>query len=249
MMMRSLHVGFGAVAMGWMLTGTSSHGSLGPASHLHDRWDRLLKKHITTEGKVSYRGFLSDTAELNRYLYQLRVSPPNASWTRAEQTAFWINAYNAFTISLILRHYPCSSIRDLHGGKPWDVPFVVIGTERYTLNQIEHDVLRKTLFDPRLHFALNCAAASCPPLRQEAYSAHRLDVQLDDAARYFINNHRFNQITPHHARLSMIFLWYEKDFPSGIRAYVNRYAHIRLLPDATLEFLPYDWSLNDENMR
>ncbi len=249
MMAGTFHVGFCTLALGLLLTGTTSHGDFDPANSLHDRWDRLLKKHVTAEGRVSYRSFLSDTAELNRYLHQLRASPPNASWTRAEQTAFWINAYNAFTVSLILRHYPCSSIRDLYGGKPWDEPFVAMGKARYTLNQIEHDVLRNKLFDPRLHFALNCAAASCPPLRREAYVAHRLYTQLDDAARRFINDYRFNQISPHQARLSMIFQWYEKDFPEGIRGYVNRYAQTRILPDATLEFLPYDWSLNDENTR
>ncbi len=220
----------------------------------HDQWDALLKKHVTPEGLVHYRDFLRDSAQLNAYLRLLESAhPSDKGWTRAEQMAYWINAYNAYTIQLILRHYPVSSIKDIKSGiafvnSVWDIKFIRIQGYAYDLNNIEHNILRPVFCDARIHAAINCASRSCPALRSEAYIAERLDEQLDDAMRRFVNDTLRNQIRTDGARLSRIFSWFSGDFErdaGSVRAYVNRYARTPLSSDAPIDYLDYDWALNE----
>src|SRR5262245_26551743 len=113
----------------------------------HEIWNALMKKYVSADGKVNYKGMTSEKDQLKKYLNLLIANPPKEDWSRNEQMAFWINAYNAFTVKTILDHYPVKSIRDIDNGKVWDEPFIPIGIGKYSLNNIEHDILRKNFAD------------------------------------------------------------------------------------------------------
>jgi Protein of unknown function, DUF547 len=220
----------------------------------HERWDALLKKYVRADGFVDYKGFQQDSAELKRYTDLLSTTHPNEkNWSRNEQMAYWINAYNAFTIQLVCRHYPVESIKDIQRGIPfvntvWDIKFIELEGFRYDLNNIEHNILRPVFKDARIHFAVNCASYSCPPLRAEAYMADRLDAQLDDAARKFLADPLRNRITAERAEVSEIFKWFRGDFDrdaGSLRAYLNRYAPVQLTDNTDIDHINYDWRLND----
>lgn len=213
------------------------------AGSLHDSWDKLLRKHVSTSGKVNYNGFKTDKAALDAYLKTLADNPPADAWSRAEKMAYWINAYNAFTIDLIAANYPVSSILELDGGKPWDVKRIILGGKKYSLNQIENDILRPQFNDARIHFAINCSAKSCPPLLNKAYTAARLEHTLEQRTRQFINNAKYNSLSAKAASVSKIFEWYAADF-GDLRAFINKYAKVQLNPGATVRYLEYDWDLN-----
>lgn len=209
----------------------------------HDLWDELLRKYVSSSGYVNYAGMRSEKANLDKYLAQLAANPPQKGWGRNEEMAYWINAYNAFTVKLILDHYPVKSIRDIHSGNPWDVKWIEIGGNTYSLNQIENDKLRKRFGDARIHFAVNCAAHSCPPLLNRAWTASSLSQTLDQRAKAFINNPKYNQISPSVAKVSKIFEWYAADF-GDLRAFLNKYSSTSLGEGASIQYLEYNWSLN-----
>lgn len=219
----------------------------------HQQWDVLLRKHVRADGLVDYKNFQKDTVELNKYLAVLSANHPASTWSRAEQMAFWINAYNAFTIKLVLQHYPVASIKDIKRGIPfvntvWDIKFIKIQNSTYDLNNIEHGILRKDFKDARIHAAVNCASYSCPKLRPEAYVAEKLEAQLDDAMRQFINDPTRNRISPNKAELSSIFNWFGGDFKDNagsITKYINKYARQPLASNGKIVYLDYDWRLND----
>ncbi|WNJ21367.1 DUF547 domain-containing protein [Pontibacter sp. G13] len=211
----------------------------------HDTWGQLLKSHVSPEGKVNYEGFTRDRAKLDEYLNQLAAHSFASHTSSNAEMAFWINTYNAYTVKLILDHYPLASITDLD--KPWDIAFVKAAGKTYTLNQIENEILRQKFKEPRIHFAVNCASKSCPPLLNEAYSADRLEDQLDRQTIAFVNNSQYNQIRTDQAHISELFKWYRKDFTQNgtLIEFLNQYAKAKLSPDASLEYLPYDWRLNN----
>src|SRR6185503_8950236 len=130
----------------------------------HHRWSIELKKHVSIDGIVNYEVWSKDTRGIDQYLLQLSTNPVQNDWSKNERLAYWINAYNAFTIKLVLDHYPINSIRDLNEVNPWDEVWIKLGNTTYSLNQIENEIIRKQFNDPRIHFALNCASISCPPL-------------------------------------------------------------------------------------
>ena len=220
----------------------------------HDVFDSLLKKNVTAEGLVDYKGFMRDSVSFNQYLDLLSRNHPNEkNWSREQRLAYWINVYNAFTIRLILDHYPIGSIKDIKKGIPtvsdtWTIPFIHIEEKTYSLNNIEHGIVRVQFDDPRVHFALNCASMSCPPLLNRAYTAEKLNAQLDSQARRFINDGVRNQIvSPKKAKLSKIFSWFGGDFKKtspSVVAFINQYSTIRLDASAEIEYLTYDWGLN-----
>jgi hypothetical protein len=219
----------------------------------HGEWDVLVKKHVSKNGMVDYQGFLKDKKQLQVYLDKLSANKPTSKWSKNEKMAFWINAYNAFTVKLILDHYPIKSIKDIKRGIPfvnsvWDIAFIPMGKEKIDLNYIEHTILRKEFNDPRIHAAINCASFSCPLLRNEAYYASRLDEQLNDAMRRFVNDPQRNQLDKSNIKISKIFSWFAGDFKlngSSIVNYLNKYAKKRVQPNAKIDFLEYQWELND----
>lgn len=211
----------------------------------HSAWETLLQKHVTVEGKVNYAGFKADKAKLQAYLDQLAAHPVQADWSRAEKMAYWINAYNAFTIKLIVDNFPVNSITDLHGGKPWDVKWIKLGDTTYSLNQIENDIIRPQFKDARIHFAVNCAARSCPPLLNHAWTAGNLERYLDQQTRAFINNARYNSIKAKKVSVSKIFEWYGGDF-GNLVAFLNKYSETSIDNKAEVGFQEYDWALNKQ---
>ncbi|UYZ63821.1 DUF547 domain-containing protein [Hymenobacter weizhouensis] len=221
----------------------------------HAPYDALLKKYVDERGLVNYRGLRADSAALTAYLRTVSDNPPNARWSRDEQLAYWLNAYNAFTLQRVLRGYPVKSIRDLGGSRTlintvWDQRFIRLGREKYCLNDLEQRLIRRNFNDYRIHFALVCAALSCPRLRREAYVGSRLQQQLDDQAVDFLNDPTKNKLTPPQApQLSAIFDFYPGDFKKGnntIPQTVNRYARQKISPTAKLGYLEYNWNLNEQ---
>lgn len=231
----------------------SMAGASLPGVITHEQWDVLLKKHVKADGFVDYNGFVQDSVALNEYLQLLSSSHPQSSWSKSQEMAYWINAYNAFTIKLIVDHYPVSSIKDIKRGIPfvntvWDIKFIEIEGQAYDLNKIEHGILRKKFKDARIHAAVNCASVSCPRLRNEAFTADRLDEQLDDAMRGFINDHFRNNISAGKAELSSIFSWFKGDFKNAsgsLENFINQYAEQKINDNTKINFMNYDWSLND----
>jgi hypothetical protein len=214
-------------------------------TNIHQAFDDLLQRHVGATGQVNYRGLKKDKAALDAYCAALSARPIRLdSSSRAEQMAFWINAYNAFTLQLIVENYPTKSIMNFDGGKTWDVKRIRIGSNKYSLNNIENDILRPQFKDPRIHFAVNCAARSCPPLHNRAYTAENLEETLEARTRAFVNNSAFNQIGGGKAKLSKIFEWYATDF-GDLVTFLNKYSNTPLRRKAALSFDDYDWGLNE----
>lgn len=226
-----------------------------PKSPSHEIYSKLLKKNVSAEGKVNYKAFVKDSVELNKYLKILSAAPPQKTWTRNEQMAYWINAYNAFTIKLITKYYPLRSIKDIGSSiqipfvnTPWDIKFITIGKDKMDLNNIEHGILRKKFDDPRVHMALVCASKSCPILLNEAYEANQLDQQFAKQTKAFLTDPYRNKISPDNPQLSMIFKWYGMDFNKNgksVSDFVNTYSSVKIKPDAKISYMEYDWNLNE----
>jgi len=210
----------------------------------HSIWTAELKKYVSAEGQVNYAAWVKDQAALDNYLAQLAATQPLANWSTNVQLAYWLNVYNAFTVKLILSEYPVQSIKDIHQGNPWDHAWISLGGKTYSLNQIENEFIMQRFRDPRIHFALNCGARSCPPLLNEAYEPARLDAQLTARTTSFINNPQFNQPYATPARMSLLFEWYKADFKPDVISFLNTYTPAPMHAELTLEYLPYDWTLN-----
>jgi len=221
----------------------------------HDDWDALVKKHVNEAGWVDYKGFMADSTHLQQYLNLLSAHHPNKkNWSRDEQLAYWINAYNAFTVELILDNYPLESIKDIKSGIPfvngvWDIEFIQIEGQTYSLNNIEHGIIRPKFNEERIHFAVNCASYSCPKLANEAYCAEHLDAQLDKATKSFINNEEKNKISPDRVQISKLLSWYWGDFKDKYDSrieFLNKYSATKINPDAEVDYLEYLWTLNEQ---
>lgn len=253
------------------LWGAAAHAGF---DHRHAAWDGLLRQHVVVaaDGRssaVRYTGLTQQRAALQAYLTSLALVSPQeyAGWSKPQQLTFLINAYNAYTVELILSKYPnLKSIKDLGTvfESPWKKKFFrLLGQERH-LDDVEHGLIRApgAFDDPRIHVAVVCASIGCPMLRNEAFVAERLDAQLDDAMSRFLSDRTRNRFDASSGTLavSRIFEWYRKDFEQGHRGIdsVNtlfaRYAD-RLADGAEaqaavrsgrykLVFLDYDWALN-----
>lgn len=212
----------------------------------HSQFDSLLKKHVDANGLVDYKGFENDRAQLNGYLNQLAELDPNNDWSVQELLAYYINLYNAVTIELILENPDVKSIKDIDG--PWTKGRARVNGRELSLGGIENGVLRK-MNEPRIHFAINCASISCPPLLREAYTAGKINEQLDKATTQFINSD-MNNIAKDKAELSSIFKFYTKDFYRGpnesLLPYVNKYSTVKINPGTPVTFKDYDWGLNKQ---
>jgi len=215
----------------------------------------LLKQHVTTEQHhavqlnwVSYSKIKQDP-RWPRIIKQLESFSPKQLATKQEQLAFYINAYNIMAMKVVVDNWPLESIKDV-GNMLWPVWKRVagkIGGKEVTLNEIEHEILRP-MGEPRIHFAIVCASTSCPDLRQEPFSADRLDSQLDEQITQFLDNAKkgLNQ-NGNNIRVSKIFSWFEEDFGGerGVKAFIQ---HYKSLPKgSSIEAaLSYDWRVNGE---
>ncbi len=229
----------------------------------HGPWGRLLKKYVDAQGMVDYTAWKrssDDRAALDRYLAELGRGDPGVKTPKAAVLAFWINAYNALTIQGILQHYPTSSIRNhtarVFGYNIWDDLLLPVGTAKYSLNDIEHKILRKQ-GEPRMHFTIVCASIGCPPLSNEAYLPETLEAQLSENTRVFFSRSKHFQAD--HAsrtvRVSPILKWFSEDFgPTaqqgliGLVDYLPGEATRRMITDGKFKvrYLDYDWGLNDQ---
>jgi hypothetical protein len=211
----------------------------------HAAWNTLLQKYVSTDGVVNYEHLQKEEAVIEAYINKLGKNTPEKSWGENEKLAYWINLYNASTVSLILKNYPLKSIREI--GDPWDIVFVKAGGKEYSLNDIEHNIIRKEFNEPRIHFALVCAAKSCPPLLNEAYVADKLDKQLQQQGVKFINNPKKNEIATVNIKISKLFDWYKGDFikQGSLIDFLNGFAKTKISDDAKIGFMDYDWSLNE----
>lgn len=225
--------------------------------HSHALFDRVLKRYVH-DAAVDYPALKTAPQELDAYLNLLSgVSESDFKhWPEPQQITFLLNAYNAFTLKLIVDHYPVKSIKDIGSflKGPWDQPVVRLFGKTLTLATIEHKILRQQYAEPRIHFAMVCAARGCPPLRSEAYRADQLDRQLDDQARQFLATPGKNRVDAAErvVYLSPIFKWFSGDFEKksgSVMAFVQPYfpetarraleqGHVKI------EYTDYDWSLN-----
>ncbi len=222
----------------------------------HQEFDELLQTHVDKNGLVDYKGLSQDRDKLTSYLSLLENNAPKSSWTYNQKLAYWINAYNAFTLELILKYYPISSIKDIGSAikipfvnTPWDIKFINIGDKELDLNNIEHGIIRKEFDEPRIHFALVCAAISCPKLQNSAYLPEKLNAQLEKAAKEFLSDPAKNEIkSADEAELSKLFNWYGGDFKkkTSLIGYLNKYAPTQLDSDADIKWKDYDWALNEQ---
>ncbi|AFL84617.1 Protein of unknown function, DUF547 [Belliella baltica DSM 15883] len=236
--------------------GASTLGTEDSKSPSHEDFDALLKKYVSATGVVNYKGLMNDKAKLNQYCELLSNNAPDRNtWSKNEQLAYWINAYNAFTLKLIVDNYPVKSIQDLHPkvkipliNTVWHIKFFKIGGQDANLDEIEHKILRKEFEEPRIHFAINCASISCPPLLNEAFVSTKIDSQLDRVAKSFINDTRRNKISSNQIEISKIFSWFKGDFTKNgnIIDYLNKYSKVKINPKAKDSYLDYDWSLNEK---
>jgi Protein of unknown function, DUF547 len=217
----------------------------------HKLFDMLLKKYVAS-GIVDYNGLKKEESVLDTYLAILeKVKPDNLS--RNEQFAFYINLYNAWTIKLILRGYPdIESIKDMGSlfKSPWKKKIVRTNKGVVTLDYVEHEMLRPVFKDPRVHFAINCAAKSCPPLRAEAYRGDILEDQLNDSTISFMNDPQNNYLEGETLYISKIFDWFEEDF-NGVHGFFLTYARgnfkkqLEKIGDKIeISHLDYNWDLN-----
>ena len=211
-------------------------------------FDSLLQKNVDKTGRVDYQSLKNNETLLDNYLAYIQNNEPTKDWSSNKKKAFWINTYNAYTIKIILNNYPLKSIRDIKidGKTAWKIPFVKVGQKRYTLDQIEHEILRKKFNDPRIHVGINCASVSCPRLWDFAFTEDNIASSLDNLMKVFINDTTRNKISKNNVALSEIFNWFSKDFIKNgtIINYLNTYAAIKISEKASIKYLTYDWSLN-----
>jgi hypothetical protein len=238
----------------------------------HQPWQALLSQHVTPinnghSSQIDYAGMKKDQVKLSAYLTTLAAIDKQTfeQWPAPKQLAFLINAYNAWTVELILTVYPdLESIKDLGSffSSPWSKQFIPLLGETRSLDNIEHELIRgdNKYGDPRIHFAVNCASIGCPALREEAYSADKLEQQLAEQTLRFLTDKSRNRFAEHSMALSAIFKWYGDDFTLGFRgsnslaAFILLYHKaLNLTPaqqallkseDMATNFLNYDWALN-----
>lgn len=210
----------------------------------YKKYEDLLQKYVSENGEVDYIHFKNAEKELSAYIKYLSDHEPKNNCNKNEKLAYWINLYNAATLQLLLQNYPLKSITLLDKGKTWDVKRIKVGSKTYSLNDIENGIIRKGFKEPRIHFALNCGAKSCPPLYNHAFVAEKLNTQLDNRTKNFINNSNFNQIEKNKLSISKIFDWYGKDF-GNIKNFINKYSKV-LTEINTPNFNEYNWDLNQK---
>lgn len=217
----------------------------------HEKWTVILQNNVTDDGCVDYEGLIKDSTAVNEYLAMLESHHPNDSWTEDERFAYWANAYNGFIVRIMIRNYPLSSIRDLNGSlvdRVWFRNFIKIEGAVYSLNDIEHNILRPKFEDARVHAAINCASISCPPLFNKAFEAKTLDSQLDYVTKKWINDPTRNKLTSEKVEISKIFSWFSKDFTKGNQTvidFLNKYSEVKINADADISYLDYDWGINN----
>jgi hypothetical protein len=229
----------------------------------HQLFTDILQKYVVN-GLVDYKNLKNDN-RLDKYLSQLSNTDPD-KLNGDVKFAFWINAYNAFTLQIVTENYPIESITDLNsGGKiiayllgntVWDKEFITINNKKYSLNDIEHEILRK-MNEPRIHFAIVCASISCPELLNEAFEANTLETQLESQTRKFLNDKSRNDfdLKNRQANISEIFNWFDDDFgdsDENVLIFISKHVPENTSQDIKsnikewdISYKEYNWNLNE----
>jgi hypothetical protein len=211
----------------------------------HAAWTQLLEKYVDANGMVNYKSMRQVAGEVAVYLRYLETFSPDLAWPKNRNLAYFINLYNAGTVKLILDHYPIYSIRDIQN--PWGQKIFTINDTALSLDDVEHKILR-SLQDPRIHFAINCASISCPKLRNSAFSEIGIDKELNEAVSIIFEDPKMFQKRNNEIYLSSIFKWYREDFETVYGSLVNFLNHFHDVPfreNVKLRFLKYNWELNE----
>lgn len=214
----------------------------------HSAFDKLLQAKVSNKGNVDYQSFAKNKAELQNYIQSL-AKVNTTALSKNEKLAFWINAYNALTIDQIVRNYPIASIQKIANGKVWDqaLPYN-FGGKTLTLNDIEKKILLGgDLFDARIHFAVNCAAISCPTLSNHAFTGDNVQEMLTTNTKAALANPSFNKISEKSAAISKLFDWYKADFvkaEGSVVKFVNKYSSTKISDKTKITYLEYNWGLN-----
>jgi len=217
-----------------------------------EEWENMLKRYVRDDGKVRYAEWAGESQRLEKVIEAMGRKAPTEEWPRNEQLAYWINMYNAATVSLMLKNYPVASIREIKSRKGipflnsiFDRPFVPVAGLKLSLNDIEHRILRR-LNEPRIHFAINCASESCPVLSREAYRSRKLESQLQRSTLRFLSDPARNVIDEEHTELSPIFGWFLDDFggEKGLREKMKSWTGKEKLPES-IQFKKYNWKINE----
>lgn len=215
-----------------------------------DVFNALLKTYVDAEGKVDYKGLRKNKALLDIYLNYLEKTIPGKRWSSNKAKAFWMNAYNAYTIKLILDSYPLKKITDIKrkGKNAWKIPFAVIGKKTYSLDYIEHKILRRWHDDARIHVGINAASKSGPKFVNFAFTEKNVEQKLEELMKVFINDKTKNNIALDKVEVSKIFEWYQEDFTikHSLVDYINKYSNIKANDNAEVQYLEYNWDLNEK---
>ncbi len=209
-------------------------------------WKQVLDKYVDESGLVNYAGIKKNPKEFNAFVKKLEGWHLTNSTAQQELMSFWINVYNVFAIKLVLDNYPLDSIKDV--SKPWDTKFFTIMGREMSLGMVEHEILRN-FGDARIHFAINCASKSCPPIAKIPYTARNLDMLLDKQTKKYINNSNNNIINKNEYKLSQLFKWFKKDFVAhsgSVKEFVNQYSKVKISSQSSSGFIRYNWDLNKQ---
>jgi hypothetical protein len=214
----------------------------------HSIWNKLLQENVTSTGKVNYKNLKINKNSVTKYLQELRNHTPGTDWSREETMAYYINMYNAYTIQFIITKHPVSSPKDVkYSGKDiWELRLVRMGNKTMSLTEIEN--ILKGYGDGRIHFAINCGAVSCPRLMNKAWEAKTLDSDLTRMTQVFINDLSANIIKEKKIKISKIFEWYALDFKTSkttVIDFINTYSKVQISSKSKIEYLPYNWNLNE----
>lgn len=212
-------------------------------------YQTILTQFVNSSGKVDYKGLKQNKELVGQAIYHFQNNTPQDNWSKNETLSYWINAYNLFTLKLVMDNYPIKSIKDIGKGKStWDIDFIELNGKKYSLNDIENNIIRKQFNEPRIHFAVNCASISCPKLLNKAYNKDNLNTLLDQQTRAFVNDVNHNTLGAKSISISNLFDWYKADFEKngGVINFLNKYAKTPIDSDAKVGFKDYNWNLNEQ---
>lgn len=213
--------------------------------HAYEKLNTLLSNYVSYSGKVNYASIKANKSELDDITKEFESNFPGAGWSSAQKLTYWINAYNIYTIKLIVDNYPTTSITKITA-KPWHKSFIKLNGKTYSLNQIENDIIRKQFNEPRIHFALNCASESCPVLLNKAYTPSTLYSKMTSQTKRFLKDSSKNTYGDKEVQISRIFDWYVADFTKGGKAifdFMNKY-RTEKLDTQKITYQEYSWDLN-----
>lgn len=214
--------------------------------HAYANLDALLKTYVSSSGRVNYAGIKKNKSKLDAIVKEFEANANHSGWSGTQKLTYWINAYNVYTIKLIVDNYPTTSITKITA-KPWDKQFIKLGGKTYTLNILENEIIRKRFNEPRIHFALNCASKSCPVLLNRAYTPSKLYGQLTSQTKRFLKDTSKNQLSGKSIKISKIFDWYKADFTkngSTVLKFIKKYYSGPLEDNPTVGYSDYSWDLN-----